>query len=257
VIGAIILLLGFGFMWGVEFPGDLVKDDGSLSFSAMHVVFNFAFLFGMFVYFVILLRKTMDQNLEWDFATPDDTESSSTGLVTLAIALLFVIGVSKVYKDSKVIYNQTVVYQNDYKQVAQEKETYYDNMWKSYKFKDNILKDNKATFIEVTKIIMEARSGYKDSKVTWKWVNENQNIPFEEFSKFYSDLSAFVESQRAGYLKLELKSQAIANSNNTLLEILPNNIYNIFLKREKIEYKPGFTSTKTSEVFKTGIEEIE
>ena len=46
MIGAVISLLAFGFMWTIQFPGDTLKDNGSLSFSAMHTTFNIAFLVG-------------------------------------------------------------------------------------------------------------------------------------------------------------------------------------------------------------------
>ena len=49
---------------------------------------------------------------------------------------------------------------------------------------------NKETFIEVTNIVMSAR---KDSQnLAWKWNQENQNIPFEEFTYFYKELSSFI-----------------------------------------------------------------
>lgn len=256
MIGAVISLLAFGFMWTVQFPGDTVKDNGSLSFSAMHTTFNIAFLVGLFVYIVILMRKSLDQNLEWEFKETRDGEKNPFGSVaSLLVLLLLVIGTSRFYKDSKAIYNQTVVYQNDYEQLDQEKKTYYDNMWKSYTLKHNVLIENKEAFIEVTKMIMDGR---RDGEhLTWKWLQENQPVPYEKFSDFYSDLSQFVETQRAGYLALEVKSQNIAKANNILLQTLPNNLYNKVLNRPQIDYKPGFSSTKTNWIFESGIEDIE
>ncbi len=255
MIGTVISLLAFGFMWTVQFPGDTVKDNESLSFSAMHTTFNIAFLVGLFVYIVILMRKSLDQNLEWDFRESKDGDKNPFGSVAgLLVLLLLVIGLSRFYKDSKAIYNQTVLYQNDYAQVGQEKETYYDNMWKSYTLKHNVLIENKQTFIEITKMIMDGR---RDGEhLTWKWLQENQPIPYSEFSSFYADLSQFVETQRAGYLALEVKSQNIAKANNILLQTFPNNAYNRILKRPRIDYKPGFSSTKTKQVFQSGIEDI-
>jgi gamma-glutamylcysteine synthetase len=94
-------------------------------------------------------------------------------------------------------------------------------------------------------------------KLTWKWLQENQPVPYEDFSNFYVDLSQFVETQRAGYLALEIKSQNIAKANNILLQSFPNNIYNKVLNRSQIDYKPGFTSTKTQQIFQHGIEDVE
>jgi len=251
-----ISLLALGFSWDIEFPGDQRATDGSLDFSAMHIIFNTIALIGAFIYLVILLRKSLDQSLEWDFEADvaSDTNYYADVKTLVLFLAIFIIG-TKVFSDSKEIYNLTVQYTNEYIKIAQEKETYYDNMTKTNFFKDNILERNKSTFIEVTKILMDGR---KDSgKIAWKWVQENQPVPYSEFTKFYADLSEFIESQRAGYLEIELKSQEIAKSNNTLLELFPNNIYNLFLNRPKINYKPGFTSTKTSKVFQTGIENVE
>ena len=256
VVSAIISLLGFGFMWAIPFPGDTVKSDGGLSFSAMHVTFNIVFLTLVFIYIVILMRKSLDENLEFDFEAQDEEDYGNyyAGAKTLLFLLLVIVLGSRVYKDSKSIYNQSVLYQNQYTQVSQEKETYYDNMWKSYTLKEHIVIDNKATFIEVTKMIMDGRRD--GSNLTWKWLQENQPIPYAEFTKFYSDLSSFVESQRAGYLALEVKSQRISRDNNIMLDCVPNNIYNKFLNRSHIDYKPGFTSTRTIQVFKSGLEDI-
>ena len=257
LVGLVISLLGFGFMWAVQFPGDTAKEGGGLSFSAMHVTFNIVFLTAVFMYLVILIRKSMDENLEWDFAEPDGEESYGkyyAGARTLLFLLIVVVAGSKIYKDSKSIYNQAILHQNNYQQVGQEKEAYYDNMWKSYKLKDNIVIDNKQTFIEVTKMIMDGR---KDgSTLTWKWLQENQPIPYSEFTKFYSDLSSFVESQRAGYLALEVKAQNISKENNILLETMPNNIYNRFLGLPHINYEPSILSARTEDAFKKGKEDV-
>lgn len=255
MIGAVISLLAFGFMWTVQFPGDTIKDNGSLGFSAMHTTFNIAFLVGLFVYIVILMRKTLDENLEWEFRESGDSDKNPFGSVSgLLVLLLIVIGASRFYTDSKAIYNQTVLYQNDYEQVSQEKEAYYDNMWKSYTLKHKVLIENKETFIEITKMIMDGR---RDSeKLTWKWLQENQPVPYDQFSSFYADLSQFVETQRAGYLSLEVKSQNIAKANNVLLQSFPNNLYNKVLHRSQIDYKPGVSSTKTQKVFQSGIEDF-
>jgi hypothetical protein len=254
MIGAVISLLAFGFMWTVQFPGDTLKDNGTLSFSAMHTTFSIAFLVGLFVYIVILMRKSLDENLEWDFDETVSGENPFGNVAGLFILLLLIIGASRFYKDSKEIYNQTVIYQNNYEQLSQEKETYYDNMWKSYTLKHNVLIENKVTFIEVTKMIMDGR--HDGEKLTWKWLQENQPVPYEEFTSFYSDLSQFVETQRAGYLALEIKSQNIAKANNILLQTVPNNLYNKILNRSQIDYKPGFTSTKTRKIFSTRLEEL-
>lgn len=101
---------------------------------------------------------------------------------------------------------------------------------------------------------MENRADGKN--ITWKWIQENQNIPYNEFSMFYSDLSVFITEQREGYFNIEKECQSIANSNNVLLDSFPNRFYNKFLKCKKIKFEYGFLSDSTSHVFKNRIENI-
>ena len=106
----------------------------------------------------------------------------------------------------------------------------------------------------VTKIIMENR---KDGeKITWKWVQENQQIPYDEFTTFYADLSDFITKQREGYFKIEQVCQEIANKNNTLLDTFPNNIYNKVVGCDRIHFEYGFLSDSTENVFKSKKENL-
>ena len=54
-------------------------------------------------------------------------------------------------------YNETIVMQANYMQKSQEKNGFYDKLYKSYVQKTDIATVNKDAFIEVSKIIMENR----------------------------------------------------------------------------------------------------
>ena len=152
------------------------------------------------------------------------------------------------------LYNLSKKYNNAYIQKVQEKEGFYDKLWKTYLTKEKITNINKETFLQVSKIIMESR---KDGQnITWKWVHENQQIDYNEFTKFYTDLSNFITSQREGYFNIEKECQAIACANNILIDTFPNNFYNKFLKRPSIKFEYGFTSDSTQNVFKTKKENL-
>ncbi len=248
LICALLSVLLFGLLTSADFPGDVGGENG-----IMHNSFNVVYFITLFFYIVILFRKSLDENLEFEF---DENKGGAyfAGVPLLVSTILIVLGVNTIYNTSKFIYNTSHAYHNEYKQIDQRKQTYYDNMWKTYQLKSDIALNNKDVFIEVTKVIMENR---KDgAQIAWKWVHENQQIPYNEFTSFYADLSKFIESQRDGYLAIESESQEIAKRNNTLLDTMPNNIYNKFLGVEQIEYKAGFTSTKTQDVFKTGLEDL-
>lgn len=151
-------------------------------------------------------------------------------------------------------YNTSKLYQNKLSQIEKLRIGYYDKMWNTYLQTKGIADVNKDVFIEVTKIIMESR---KDGmNIAWKWVHENQNIPYEEFTKFYSSLTNFIVEQREGYFQLENQCMGIVNANNTLLDTFPNNVYNVLLKCPKLTFEYGFTSERTNETFKSKIESI-
>ena len=97
---------------------------------------------------------------------------------------------------------------------------------------------------------------FDGAQVTWKWLQENQNIPYSEFTKFYGDLSGFVNGQREEYYKLEEACMETVRQQNSMLDSFPNVMYNKVLGIQKLQYNPGFTSTHTEHVFKTKREDI-
>lgn len=199
-----------------------------------------------------------NNNSENKVITSQDVTKYLKKIIKWIVIILLIIFcgkfVNNIYKDNKFLYNTSKKYQNAYVQKVQEKQGFYDKLWKTYLQKDKITNVNKETFIQVTKIIMENRQDGKN--VTWKWLQENQNIPYGEFTKFYADLSVFITSQREDYFNIEKECQAIANKNNTLLDTFPNNFYNRFLKLEKIKFEYGFLSDSTVNVFRSRRENI-
>jgi hypothetical protein len=152
------------------------------------------------------------------------------------------------------MYNTSKLLHNAYTQKVEEKAGFYDKLWKTYLQKEKITNVNKETFILVTKIIMENRSDGQN--VTWKWLQENQQIPYSEFTKFYADLSDFITTQREGYFNIEKECQLIANRNNTLLDTFPNNIYNKVIGCQRIKFEYGLLSDSTNNVMKSKVENL-
>lgn len=122
-------------------------------------------------------------------------------------------------------------------------------MWKTYSQKYDIANLNSEMFTKITKLIMENRADGK--QLSWKWLKENQNIPYSEFTKFYDKLFSFIEQQRDSYFALEKECMSISKQNNVMLEMFPNVLYNKILNLPKINYEAGFTSSKTDKVFST------
>lgn len=257
------LMAGFlGWITPMHFPGD---PKGSTDLGFFHIAILFILFVGSIVA-VIWLWCDIGDNAKWlDPFLKDKHQESPLKpgifkfkkwfLWCLVIVAVFysVKGIIFVSKDMMKTYNNSVQYHAMYLQNVQEKEGFYDKMWKTYLQKDKITNLNRETFIKVTKLIMENR---KDgSSVAWKWLQENQQIPYEQFTVFYADLSNFIESQREGYFQIEKICQKIAYENNVMLATFPNNLYNKVLHCKDIQFEYGFLSTKTKQTFKDKVED--
>ena len=275
IFAGIVTLVLIGTMLFVHdtvFSGDIgVGEKGVWSW--FHCFVGFLNVIGILGMLVIMIADWAlwgdDDNgplcfLYGDYDDSKDEDDKSTGGVSMTKffvwAGVIVLGiwlytiVSDSTKQCVKLYNTSKIYSNQYTQKVQEKEGFYDKLWKTYLTKEKITNVNKETFLQVSKVIMENR---KDGpNLTWKWVHENQNIPFEEFTKFYADLSNFITQQRESYFNIEKECQAIANKNNTMLDTFPNNVYNRIVKCKQINFEYGFLSDSTRNVFKSKNENL-
>jgi len=253
----IISCIIFSFSWYVSFPYDYVSENyrglPELKFGVPHIIFNIIYLIVEIVaaaYFLAVLDNKKYKPVEINIPIMKINYKYFWLIVPIALVVICL----NFYSSAKFIYNKSVIYHNTYNQKVEEKLGFYDKLWKTYLQKEKITNLNKETFIQVTSLIMENR---KDgSNLAWKWVHENQNIPYEEFTVFYRDLSTFIESQREQYFNIEKECQKIANQNNTLLDTLPNNLYNKVIDCKHIKFEYGFLSDSTNSVFKSKVENI-
>jgi hypothetical protein len=170
--------------------------------------------------------------------------------IVILLAIVFLIP----YKNVATFHNTANDYKYSYEQKCKERPGFYDAMWKTYSQKNELKDMNEATFIRIAETVMSAR---KDgANLSWKWVQESTQIPFNEFTEFYKDLSAFIEKKRDGYFDLEKQCQVLAYTYNAYLKRFPNNVYNVFLGKDEIEYHYGFISDSTKNVFLTKIENL-
>lgn len=267
----IIAALLFSFTFQMDFYGDKPDTQYSMGFSPFHIIFNILFIVGWIILLCsLILEQQGSKFYKYFYNNKIDNKTENTDTyndkfssfgkkvlmwVGIIIIALFLYGKIKVLSNGMIfVYNTSKLYLNSYQQKVEEKVGFYDKLWKTYLQKEKITNINKETFLVVTKMIMENR---KDGlTVTWKWLQENQQIPYNEFVKFYADLSDFITSQREGYFKIEKECQLIANMNNTLLDTFPNNLYNKILGCERINFEYGFTSDSTLTVFKTKKENL-
>ena len=210
-----------------------------------------SFFFGVVAIIMTILAfyKTFSEKNGIDTVELDKPIKINLKYIGIAVLIILLyMGIKNPFKPAITMYNRNISYVNSFEKVQQERKMFYDKMWKTYLTKNTICELNRETFIEVTSIIMQGRSDGQN--VSWKIVHENQNIPYNEFTTFYADLSNFVTSQREEYYKLETQAMSIVQQQNSMLDSFPNNLYNKVLDIKKLKYDSGFTSYKTEAVFK-------
>lgn len=151
--------------------------------------------------------------------------------------ILVVIAYSFTVKPLIEVHNTNLTYQTTYNKLTEEQYTNFEGYYLMFQQKYDIADINKETFLIATDIIMSARQDGEN--VSWKWLQENQQIDMETFSKFYANLSTFVEERYQDNMKIERQKQETVRQQNLYLDSFPNNIYNKALNKEKLIYKKG------------------
>lgn len=165
---------------------------------------------------------------------------------------LFVIGmvyslISSVFNGFIGVFNQSVDYGLEYKALEQNQITTYDNYYLAFNEKSDVANINKETFLNVTNIIMQARTD--GPGLAWKWVHENQNIPYSEFTSFYKELSGFITQRFAENNAIERNKQSVVRKQNEILTTFPGIVYNYFMNIPLLEYHKGFVSIESAKLF--------
>lgn len=138
--------------------------------------------------------------------------------------------------------------QLSYNKINQEQVSNYDGYYLTFNDKRINANINKDAFIEVTNIIMTNR---KDGQnVAWKWMQENQQIPYNEFTSFYKELSSFISERYQDNMLIEKNKQIIVKDHNLLISTYPNNLFNKILDINPLIYKAGYISNETKSKFK-------
>lgn len=170
--------------------------------------------------------------------------------IVLFIVILFgIISLTKSIVNPGIdLYNDSKEIELKYTEVSQNQITNYDGYYLAFIAKQQNANINKETFIKVTEIIMTNR---KDGEnLAWKWSQENQQIPYSEFTSFYKELSTFISERYFDNMRIEKEKQILVNSHSKLLQTFPNNFYNKFIDIQPLKYKAGFISNKTKKMFK-------
>jgi len=173
--------------------------------------------------------------------------------IKIVIAVLVIAAswrlIASVVNPSVDLYNNTKKIEMAYNKKVQEQVTNYDGYYLAFTEKQTNANINKDIFLKVTSIIMEGR---KDGEgVAWKWLQENQQIPYSEFTYFYRELSSFISERYADNMKIEREKQDLVRQHNTLLVTFPNTFFNKFLDIKPLVYQFGYVSNNTKQKFKS------
>lgn len=146
--------------------------------------------------------------------------------------------------------NTEVELRNRFRQKTDERTAFYDKMWKTISQTAQVAIKNDSSFARNVDAIM---AGRKDApNLFMKWVTEsNPNANFDQVSKLYENLTRIIESERDGFFIQEKVMQGIVLEHSNLIGKFPGSLYNVFLSRKPLEYKP-ITSDRTDDVMKTG-----
>lgn len=179
-----------------------------------------------------------------------ENKFSNSTLVKLAIGALSVIFVIVIISNFVSFSNNEIDLRTTFEQKIQERTSFYDKMYKVISQKSQIAVKNDESFRKNINIIMEGR---KDApQVFMKWITEsNPNANYSEVSVLYRDLSRAVEAQREGFFNQEKVLQDVVRQHKNLVQKFPGSLYNAFMGRVPLEYKP-IQSSLTEEVMRTG-----
>lgn len=169
-------------------------------------------------------------------------------IIGILAFLIIIGGVQSVVSPGVNLYNATTKVSLDYDAKVQEQISNYDGYYNAFMDKQQNANINKETFIEVTNIIMQHRQDGQN--LAWKWLQENQNIPYSEFTQFYKELSVFISERYADNMRIEREKQQLVRQHNEMLKIFPNNVYNSWLDIEPLKYQAGYISDSTRQRFK-------
>lgn len=256
-IMAAVLTVIFVWLWNVQMFDDLINDSGILTLKGSQNAVRMGFCHCVLQWLIFIATIVC---VILSVASFVDTESEKDKYPNIKkkwiIIPLILVGIWMVSPVGSIIkmYNKNIEYTNQLDKQQYARKMFFDKLWKVYLQKYEICELNKNTFLDVTQMIMEGR--HDGEQVTWKWLQENQQIPYSEFTRFYGDLSNFVNGQRDEYYKLEEECMETVRQQNSMLDSFPNVMYNKVLGIKKLKYDPGFTSTHTEEVFKTKKEDI-
>ncbi len=167
--------------------------------------------------------------------------------ITIVITLLILSTITGWFTSGKNLFNKCKQLEFKLRKIEKDQIATWDAHYLNFVDQKENTNISKEAFLQVTNIIMSNR---KDGEnLSWKWTQENTNIPFEEFTHFYKQLSSFISQRYSENLVIEREKLNVVEEQNLILNTFPNNLFNNFLKIELLSYTEGFISEETKNKF--------
>lgn len=165
-------------------------------------------------------------------------------VVLLGLPLIFLISTYSSFNNKEVDLRTTFDMQ------MTNRTSLFDKMWKMIAQKAQVTKAYDSSFLRIVNAAMDPR---KDGAgIMMKWVKEsNPTLQANTVQELYKDLSRTIESERNSFFEREETLASIKQQHSKFLRSFPNNLYNVFMGRKELEYKP-ITSDRTDDVIKSG-----
>lgn len=146
--------------------------------------------------------------------------------------------------------NRDVKFRTTFNMEMTNRTTLFDKMWKMISQQAQVTKQYDTSFLRIVKTAMDPRQD--GVNVMMKWVQEsNPTMQANTVQELYKNLSRTIEAERNGFAEREQTLASIKQQHSEFLLSFPNNLYNVFMGRKELDYKP-ITSGRTDEVIRTG-----
>jgi hypothetical protein len=165
-------------------------------------------------------------------------------LILLGLPLIFFISMYAKFN------NEEVRLRTTFNMQMKNRTALFDKMWKVISQKAQVTRTYDSSFLRLVKEAMDPR---KDGpNIMMKWVQETNPIQdARTVQELYVDLSRTIQSERDSFFEREEMLSSIQQQHSQYLLSFPNNLFNFFMGRKELEYKP-ITSDRTDDVMKTG-----
>jgi len=175
---------------------------------------------------------------------------------SLLAVIFFVVGTAVWDQVSQVIdfSNKEVALTTEFKQLEQERITFYDKAYDQVAGTSQIALRNDSSFYHIVDIVMLGQPQNLSAFMgAIRLIDPSAN--YTQVSSFYQQLLELANNNSEGFFQQEKALQSVNAQHENLLKQFPGSLYNTFLRRNSFKYTP-ILSTVSKQVQKTNTHEV-